>query len=220
MNVGLPGDLGATKLRSRVDSARSRQSGASESNNEGDDVGQTLRPRSHVVQPFPKYQREQFENRRVAVVVGTSHSGIESVEQLFMGVVEEGAATMDLRLLLAGSVDHPAGVVCAKLGVLGPKYTFSSACASCNTAIGAGAELIARDEADLVVVAGTDTVSLSRVAGFGSLRAVGRQPAAALRIGSDNDVGLACGVMYGAERSVETYFASTTCFRCKAGSSS
>ena len=124
------------------------------------------------------YSREHFDRRRVAVVVGTSHSGIESIERLFVGAIKHPEKAFDPRVLLASSVDHPAGVLCAKLGALGPKYTFSSACASSNTAIGVGADLIATDQADLVIVAGTDTVSLSIVAGFGSLRAVSRQATA------------------------------------------
>lgn len=135
------------------------------------------------------YDASAFEPGRVAVVVGTSHSGIESAERLFVNLTASPPLTVDLRWLLASSVDHPASVLCSRLGALGPKYTLSSACASSNTAIGMAADLITDGVADLVVVAGTDTVSLSIVAGFSSLRAIGHQATAPF----SNPAGLTLG---------------------------
>ena len=57
-------------------------------------------------------------------------------------------------------------------GARGRVMTVSSACASSNTAVGIGADLIRRGELDLVVAGGSDTVSLSVMAGFNALRVI------------------------------------------------
>ena len=57
-------------------------------------------------------------------------------------------------------------------GARGRVVTISSACASSNTAVGVGADLIRRGELDLVVAGGSDTVSLSVMAGFNALRVI------------------------------------------------
>ena len=56
--------------------------------------------------------------------------------------------------------------------------TISSACASSNSAVGIGADLIRRGEVDLVVAGGSDTVSLSVMAGFNALRVISRDKTA------------------------------------------
>lgn len=119
-----------------------------------------------------------IEHDRLAVVVGTSHSGIQHIEKIFKHILAE---RMDLILpheVQAALTDHTAILVCRELQARGASLTVSSACASSNTALGIGYDLLRHGRADVVVVVGTDTVSESIVAGFNCLRAMSRQPAA------------------------------------------
>lgn len=120
----------------------------------------------------------ELARHRLAIVVGSSHSGIESSEQIFQKLEQGLFNSGDQRLICASSVDHPATVVCGRLRALGPKLTFSSACASGNTAAGVALDLIRSNQADVVIVVGTDTISPSLIAGFNSLRALAPAPAA------------------------------------------
>lgn len=106
---------------------------------------------------------------RVAVVLGTSNSGIERLEE----IARAGAvAGVDPRKLAATSIAHVTNVVAARVGAKGPRVTFSSACASSTAAVGHAMDLIRDDRADLVVVVGADAVSHGIMAGFNSLGAL------------------------------------------------
>lgn len=106
---------------------------------------------------------------RVAVVLGTSNSGIERLEE----IARAGAiARVDPRKLAATSIAHVTNVVAARVGAKGPRVTFSSACASSTAAVGHAMDLIRDDRADLVVVVGADAVSHGIMAGFNSLGAL------------------------------------------------
>lgn len=106
---------------------------------------------------------------RIAVVVGTSNSGIERLEE----VARAGTiAEIDRRKLAATSIAHVTSVVAACVAAKGPRITFSSACASSTAAVGHAMDLIRDDRADLVIVVGADDVSHGIMAGFNSLSAL------------------------------------------------
>jgi len=106
---------------------------------------------------------------RAAVVLGTSNSGIERLEE----IARAGAiAGVDPRKLAATSIAHVTNAVAARVGAKGPRVTFSSACASSTAAVGHAMDLIRDDLADLVVVVGADAVSHGIMAGFNSLGAL------------------------------------------------
>jgi 3-oxoacyl-[acyl-carrier-protein] synthase II len=129
------------------------------------------------------------DRERISVIVGSSHSGIESAEQLCRHFQQDKTADIDKRVFLSSLIDQPASVTCRKLRALGIKLTFSSACASSNTAIGVALDLINDDLSDIVIVGGTDTISLSILAGFSSLSAVSKSPTAPF----SNPLGLSLG---------------------------
>ncbi len=118
-----------------------------------------------------------FAQAGAAIVVGSSHSGIHSLERMYSAGSRGDGATRSTDF--AGSLtDHPAAVLSTVLGSAGPRLTVSSACSSSNAAVGIGADLIRSGMAPLALIVGTDTVSLSILAGFNSLRAVSRVGAA------------------------------------------
>ncbi len=106
---------------------------------------------------------------RIAVLLGTSNSGIERLEEIARAPEMAG---VDPRKLAATSIAHVANVVSALVGAKGPRVTFSSACASSTATVGHAMDLIRDGRADLVVVVGADCVSHGIMAGFNSLGAL------------------------------------------------
>ena len=110
-----------------------------------------------------------YAPERIAVLLGTSNSGIERLEEIARA---ESMTGPDRRKLAATSIAHVANVVSVLAGAKGPRVTFSSACASSTAAVGHAMDLIRDDRADLVVVVGADCVSHGIMAGFNSLGAL------------------------------------------------
>jgi 3-oxoacyl-[acyl-carrier-protein] synthase II len=106
---------------------------------------------------------------RIAILLGTSNSGIERLEEIARA---GDMAGIDSRKLAATSIAHVANVVATVVGAKGPRVTFSSACASSTAAVGHAMDLIRDGRADLVVVVGADCVSHGIMAGFNSLGAL------------------------------------------------
>jgi 3-oxoacyl-[acyl-carrier-protein] synthase II len=113
-----------------------------------------------------------YAPERIAVVLGTSHSGLVTTEELYTAALAGELEQQDPRRILAIPASHISAAVATAIGAKGVRRTVSSACASSTAAMGIAADLIRNNEADLVITGGTDTVSLAVMAGFNSLRAL------------------------------------------------
>lgn len=112
---------------------------------------------------------------RIAVVLGTSTSGIEETEQAWARRGADGALTgydfertHDLHAL--------PRYVRARLGLAGACVSISTACTSGAMAFLEGAMLIATGLADAAVVGGADTLCRLTLQGFGSLDLLAQGP--------------------------------------------
>ena len=112
---------------------------------------------------------------RIAVVLGTSTSGIEETEQAWSRRGADGALppydfarTHDLHAL--------PRYVRARLGLKGPCVSISTACTSGARAFLDAAMLIAAGLADAAVVGGADTLCRLTLHGFGSLELLAKGP--------------------------------------------
>lgn len=132
---------------------------------------------------------DKIDPTRVAVCLGSSHSGLVRTEDVARGLINGDVRSLDRRIISATLVSHCTAVIKRMAGAKGPVMTVSSACASSNSAIGIGADMILRGEADVVIAGGADTVSLSVMAGFNALRALASDKTAPFA----QDVGLSIG---------------------------
>lgn len=132
---------------------------------------------------------------RTAVVVGTSHSGIQHCEKVLKAAAQGRTADVSANDFYAALTDHVATMVCEQLRLTGVKATVSSACSSSNTAIGYGRDLLLTEQAERVIVIGTDTISDSIAAGFNSLKVIGKSPAAPFSNPSGISLGEGAGVL-------------------------
>jgi 3-oxoacyl-[acyl-carrier-protein] synthase-1 len=134
---------------------------------------------------------------RVAVVLGTSTSGMEETEQAIIAHAASGLLPPGFHL---GQQELGSGALflAEELGITGPAFTVSTACSSSAKAIASGARLLAAGLADAVVAGGADTLCRFTVAGFAALEAVspGRSnPFSAHRDGINIGEGAALFVM-------------------------
>lgn len=108
---------------------------------------------------------------RIAVVLGTSTSGMEETEQAVAAHASQGALPSGFHL---GQQELGSGAwfVAETLGLTGPAYTVSTACSSSAKALASGARLLQAGLADAVIAGGADTLCRFTVAGFAALEAV------------------------------------------------
>lgn len=110
---------------------------------------------------------EDFGGPRDALAVGTTLGGNRSFTDWLGGRADAG-------VLPESSMPAATGFLARRTGARGPVLTVSVACASGSAALGAGAELIRRGDADRVLAGGYDALSEFVFSGFDSLRALTR----------------------------------------------
>ena len=135
----------------------------------------------------------QFDRKRLAIILGTSTSGIADNEKLLkqyfvnQAYVEVQHCKQEMGSLAKGLQLY--------LSWEGPAYTISTACSSSAKAMAAGQRLINADLADAVLVGGVDSLCQLTLNGFNSLESLSNnlcQPCGAQRDGIN--IGEAAGL--------------------------
>lgn len=135
----------------------------------------------------------QFPKQRLAVIIGTSTSGIADNEPTLKAQFQQPAPqSVQHQKQEMGSL---AKALQQYLGWEGPAYTISTACSSAAKALAAGQRLLNADLADAVLVGGVDTLCKLTLNGFDSLESLSSgicQPCGANRDGIN--IGEAAGL--------------------------
>jgi 3-oxoacyl-[acyl-carrier-protein] synthase II len=112
-----------------------------------------------------------FEPTRVGIVFGTAIGGVSGVLEQEDVRRERGADRVSPNFLPNVLVDSASGQIAISLGIKGPNYAVVSACATGSHAIGEGAELIKRGDADAVLAGGAEACMHPLIlAGFTAMR--------------------------------------------------
>jgi 3-oxoacyl-[acyl-carrier-protein] synthase II len=112
-----------------------------------------------------------FDPERVGVVVGNCIGGFNELMRQYDVLRERGPERVSPTFLANVLVDSASGQLAIELGVRGPNYAVVSACATGSHAIGEGAELIRRGDADAVLAGGTEgCIHPLILAGFCTMR--------------------------------------------------
>src|SRR3954465_6507590 len=112
-----------------------------------------------------------FAPARVGVVFGSAIGGFLGIMEQADVMRERGADRVSPFFLPSVLVDSGSGQLAISLGIRGPNYAVVSACATGSHAIGEGAELIRRGDADAVLAGGTEACMHPLIlAGFCALR--------------------------------------------------
>src|SRR3954451_8578997 len=116
---------------------------------------------------------DTFDPARVGIVLGSAIGGVTGVLEQAEVMRERGADRVSPFFLPNVLVDSASGQVAITLGIRGPNYAVVSACATGSHAVGEGAELIKRGDANVVLAGGTEACMHPLIlAGFCAMRGV------------------------------------------------
>jgi len=115
--------------------------------------------------------RAKYGAKRVAVLLGTSTSGIMQTELAY-----RNKQLQDLRYRYAQNLYSMTDFVRRSLALEGPAMTISTACSSSAKVFASAARYIEAGVADAAVVGGVDSLCLTTLHGFSSLQLVSDEP--------------------------------------------
>ncbi len=115
----------------------------------------------------------RYGSSQVAVVIGSSTSGIREGEAAAMQRHASGAYPADFHLQQQG-MGSPSDFIAAYLEISGPAYTISSACTSSAKALASARNLLAAGICKAVVTGGSDSLCGLTLNGFFSLDTLSR----------------------------------------------
>ncbi len=122
------------------------------------------------IQPQLDVMINQYGQDRIAIILGTSTSGLAEADAFidahYQNKEAEGYHYYQQEL------GDPSRFLAAYLSLTGPAYTISTACSSSARAILAGQRLIDAGIVDAAIVGGADTLSRMPINGFNSLEAL------------------------------------------------
>ncbi|QMV52743.1 beta-ketoacyl-[acyl-carrier-protein] synthase family protein [Ewingella americana] len=113
----------------------------------------------------------KYGHQRIAVIMGTSTSGIAEGEVAVSHHQQTGELPADYHYQQQ-ELGDPAQFLAKYLGAEGPAYTLSTACSSSARAIISGQRLIAAGLADVALVGGADSLCRMPINGFNSLESL------------------------------------------------
>jgi 3-oxoacyl-[acyl-carrier-protein] synthase I len=114
---------------------------------------------------------ECYGSDRIGVVIGTSTSGIAEGEAALRHYAITGAMPESFHYGQQ-ELGSPAAMLAAMLGIGGPAYVHSSACASSAKALASAARLIRMGVCDAVLAGGVDSLCAFTIAGFKALESI------------------------------------------------
>jgi 3-oxoacyl-[acyl-carrier-protein] synthase II len=112
-----------------------------------------------------------FDPARVGIVFGSAIGGFLGIMEQRDVLDERGPERVSPNFLPNVLVDSASGQLAISLGIRGPNYAVVSACATGSHAVGEGAELVKRGDADAVLAGGTEACMHPLIlAGFTAMR--------------------------------------------------
>jgi 3-oxoacyl-[acyl-carrier-protein] synthase II len=128
---------------------------------------------------------DKADRTRIGVLIGSGIGGTWTWEDQHRTLLEKGPNRVSPFFIPMMIMDMASGRVAMLFGAGGPNLAVVSACATSAHAIGDGAEIIRRGDADVMITGGAEAaVSPLALAGFCSMRALSRRnddPAGASR---------------------------------------
>lgn len=129
--------------------------------------------------------RERRGPARVGIVLGTSTSGIERLEQVYRARPDGTPLARSYSMRHHNDYHAVTSFLIEHLGLEGPGYTVSTACSSSAKAIVDGAQLVRAGLCDAVLAGGVDSLCLTSLYGFDALELVSREPCRPFDAGRD-----------------------------------
>lgn len=132
-------------------------------------TNQLLRAAYLQIEPSFLAAQKRIPANRIAIVIGTSTSGIEETEKAMMA--SDGTIPYSQQ-----NLGNPAQALAQWTGIEGPCYAISTACTSGAKALASGRRLLRSGMFDLVLAGGVDSLCKLTLNGFSSLEAISAKP--------------------------------------------
>jgi 3-oxoacyl-[acyl-carrier-protein] synthase II len=114
---------------------------------------------------------DTYDPMRVGILFGSAIGGIVGIMEQGEVLRDRGGDRVSPYFIPSVLVDAASGQIAISLGFRGPNYAPVSACATGSTAVGEGAELIRRGDADAVLAGGAEAAMHPVIlAGFCAMR--------------------------------------------------
>ncbi len=137
-----------------------------------------------------KLEVDASNRERIGVAVGSGIGGLGTILENQAILASKGPRRVSPFTIPMGISNMPSGMISVHHGLAGPNLCHVSACATGAHAIGEGAELIKRGQADVMVVGGTESPILGiSVAGFASMKALTTRNDAPMQASRPFDLG-------------------------------
>lgn len=120
--------------------------------------------------------RKRYGAERVAIIIGTSTSGVLETEAAYRARDGAGKLPQSYRYQYTHSLYATSDFVRHALSLAGPAATVSTACSSSAKVFASAARMIAQGVCDCAVVGGVDSLCLNTLYGFSSLELVATEP--------------------------------------------
>ncbi|MDR3410181.1 MAG: beta-ketoacyl-ACP synthase [Formivibrio sp.] len=123
------------------------------------------------IRPAIEALKANIPAHRIAIVLGTSTTGMAESEQAMQLHAEENRFPDGFHYAQQ-ELGSPARFLATELGLTGPAYVISTACTSSAKALASAARLLQAGLADAVLAGGVDTLCRFTVAGFAALESI------------------------------------------------
>ena len=130
-----------------------------------------LRMALQQIRPATDAAIQRHGAHRVAVIIGTSTSGIAEPERAMPFLQAKGAWPSDFHYAQS-EMGAPSRFVALQSGARGPAWTISTACSSSAKALASAARLLRAGVVDAVIAGGADSLCAFTINGFSALESV------------------------------------------------
>lgn len=140
--------------------------------------------------------RRRWGADRCGIVLGTSTSGVEKLENVYRSIPNDAAMPEEYSVRHHDSQQAVTAFLQSYLGFTGPSYTISTACSSSAKALVDAYQLIETGFCDAVLTGGVDSLCLTSLNGFESLELISRFPCRPCDVSRDGlSIGEAAALM-------------------------
>ncbi|KAA8520971.1 hypothetical protein F0562_011644 [Nyssa sinensis] len=119
---------------------------------------------------------ETMDRSRIGVLVGSGMGGLTAFSKGVEALIQKGFKKITPFFIPYSITNMGSALLAIDTGLMGPNYSISTACATANYCFYAAANHIRREEADIMVVGGTEAaVMATGVGGFIACRALSQR---------------------------------------------
>ena len=116
---------------------------------------------------------EQTDKTRFGVIIGSGIGGLATLEEQHKNLLTKGPGKVSPFLIPMMISNMGSGLVSMELGLQGPNFAITTACATASNSIGEAWRMIKMDDADLFLAGGSEApIVPTGVAGFASMKAL------------------------------------------------